>query len=108
MANQGTDGGVTIHLSKLMAGFLCSVVLLMVAGIGNQFLSLGSQLIELNKTVSSLNEWRMRMEATDSVLHTTVPRVELDLREKVVAAEMEQLRQRLVLLEPRPEREEGR
>lgn len=82
-----TDGGM---LLKIAAGVITT---LMTASI----IAIAANLVSLNREMIGLQAWREQV-----VTAATVPRSEVDLREKIIAAEIAQLRLRIEAMERRP------
>ena len=91
------ENSVTVSLSKLQAGVLTSVL---AAGA----IALITNLISLNRGMIELETWKTALDAQDSVIKNTLPRSEWNLEKQYMGAELEQLRQRLILLENKDRR----
>lgn len=87
MAEQNGTGSVIL---KIAAGV---VTTLLTASI----IAIAANLVTLNREMIELQAWREQV-----VTSATVPRAELELREKIIAGNIEQLRLRLEAMERRP------
>lgn len=85
MATEGN--GIVL---KIAAGVITT---LMTASI----IAIAANLVSLNREMIGMQAWREQM-----VTSATVPRSEIDLREKIIAAEIAQLRLRIEAMERRP------
>lgn len=90
MTNPATNG--TGMLLKIGVGVITT---LLTAAI----IAIAANLASLNREMIGLQAWRAQLDASDSALRNTVPRQEMDLRERIIAGQIEQLRVRMESLE---------
>lgn len=84
-----TDGNPNGMLLKIAAGVITTLMTLAIAAIA-------SNLVTLNREMIEMRAWREQLATS-----ATVPRSEIDLREKILAAEIAQVRLRVEAMERR-------